>query len=106
VDFEQLVSEQPEPSKSPVQKLAPLDSASTPEPLEELTEPVPVKQDEILQQPSNLRQAAQAVVVPVQNKKSPLSSTSLFAGLIGLGVFALIVGLLVARRGVPGAIAS
>jgi hypothetical protein len=106
VDFEQLVSEQPEPSKSPVKKLAPLDSALTPEPLEELTEPDPVKQDEILQQPSNLRQAAQAVVVPVQNKKSPWNSTSLFAGLIGLGVFALIVGLLVARRGVPGAIAS
>jgi hypothetical protein len=68
--------------------------------------PVPSAQDEITQQPTNLRQAAQTVVVPVQNKQTPWSSNSLFAGLIGLGVFALIAGLVVARRGVPGAIAS
>ena len=68
--------------------------------------PVPLEQDEILQQPTNLRQAAQTVVVPVQNKQTPLSSISLFAGLIGLGVFALIAGLVVARRGVPGSMAS
>jgi hypothetical protein len=66
----------------------------------------PVAKDEILQQPSNLSQAAQSVVVPVQNKQSPWNSNSLLAGLIGLGVFALIAGLVVARRGVPGAIAS
>jgi hypothetical protein len=62
--------------------------------------------DEILQQPSDLRQAAQSVVVPAQNKQQPFSSNTLFAGLIGLGLFALIAGLIVARRGVPGAIAS
>ena len=62
--------------------------------------------DEIFQQPENLRQAAQSVVVPNQNRQQPWSSNSLFAGLIGLGVFALIAGLVVARRGVPGAIAS
>jgi hypothetical protein len=71
-----------------------------------VTAPDAVVQDEILQKPSNLSQAAQKVVVPVQNKKSPWNSNSLFAGLIGLGVFALIAGLVVARRGVPGAIAS
>jgi hypothetical protein len=75
-------------------------------PDESVTTPDPVVQDEILQQPSNLSQAAQSVVVPVQNKQSPWNSNSLFAGLIGLGVFALIAGLVVARRGVPGAIAS
>jgi hypothetical protein len=74
--------------------------------VELVTTPDPVVQDEILQQPSNLSQAAQSVVVPVQNKQSPWNSNSLFAGLIGLGVFALIAGLVVARRGVPGAIAS
>ena len=62
--------------------------------------------DEILQRPSDLQQAAQSVVVPVQNKKQPFSSSTLFAGLIGLGLFALIAGLVVARRGVPGAISS
>jgi hypothetical protein len=62
--------------------------------------------DEILQQPSDLRQAAQSVVVPVQNKQQPFSSNTLFAGMIGLGIFALIAGIVVARRGVPGAIAS
>jgi hypothetical protein len=68
--------------------------------------PVLVAQDEIIQKPTNLRQAAQTVVVPVQNKQTPWSSNSLFAGLIGLGVFALIAGLVVARRGVPGSMAS
>jgi hypothetical protein len=71
-----------------------------------VTAPNPIAQDEIVQQPSNLSQAAQKVVVPVQNKQTPWSSNRLFAGLIALGVFALIAGLVVARRGVPGAIAS
>jgi hypothetical protein len=62
--------------------------------------------DEILAQPSQLRQAAQSVVVPVQTKPQPWNSNTLLAGLIGLAVFALIAGLVVARRGVPGAIAS
>ena len=74
--------------------------------VELVTTPDPVVRDEILQQPSNLSQAAQSVVVPVQNKQSPWNSNSLFAGLIGLGVFALIAGWVVARRGVPGAISS
>jgi hypothetical protein len=62
--------------------------------------------DEILAQPSQLRQAAQAVVVPAQTKPNPWSSNTLLAGLVGLAVFSLIAGLVVARRGVPGAIAS
>jgi hypothetical protein len=62
--------------------------------------------DEILGQPSQLRQAAQSVVVPVQTKPQPWNSNTLLAGLVGLAVFALIAGLVVARRGVPGAIAN
>ena len=132
---EQQVTAQPEPSQAPSQEPANLGAVLAPEPAEELvvpivtevipnqprrnnfeeTElapddlvaaPVPSAQDEIIQKPTNLRQAAQTVVVPVQNKQTPWSSNSLFAGLIGLGVFALIAGLVVARRGVPGAIAS
>jgi hypothetical protein len=71
-----------------------------------VTPPDPVAQDEILQQPSNLTQAAQSVVIPAQDKQAPWSSSGLYIGFIGLGVFALIAGLVVARRGVPGAIAS
>lgn len=132
---EQQVTSQPEPPQTPAQESAPIEAVLAPEPVEELvglitTEVIPneppantieeyasavnelvttqdpVAQDEILQQPSNLSQAAQKVVVPVQNKQSPWNSNSLFAGLIGLGVFALIAGLVVARRGVPGVIAS
>jgi hypothetical protein len=134
-ESEQQVTAQPEPTQAPAQEPAPSNSEVAPEPVEELVAPIvteespsepevnsfeetrsapdemvttpdPVAQDEILQQPSNLSQAAQSVVVPVQNKQSPWNSNSLFAGLIGLGVFALIAGLVVARRGVPGAIAS
>jgi hypothetical protein len=134
-ESEQQVTLQPEPPQAPAQDSAPSNSELAPNPVEELvvpiaTEVIPkeprvntieesgsavnelvtapdaVVQDEILQKPSDLSQAAQKVVVPVQNKKSPWNSNSLFAGLIGLGVFALIAGLVVARRGVPGAIAS
>ena len=73
---------------------------------ESVTTRDPIAQDEILQMPSNLRQAAQRVTVPVQNNQTNLSSNGLLAGLIGIGVFALIAGLVVARSGVPGAIAS
>ena len=62
--------------------------------------------DEILQQPSTLRHAAQGVVVPTQKSTEPWSTNALFAGLVALAVFALIAGLVVARRGVPGAIVS
>lgn len=128
-------SEQPEPTQTPAQEPAPAEAVFAPEPVEEVaapisaevipnqpqvnnfeetisatedlvTEPVPLAQDEILQRPTNLRQAAQTVVVPSQSKQMSWSSNSLFAGLIGLGAFALIAGLVVARRGVPGAIAS
>ena len=81
-------------------------TAITAVPEESATEPVASAEDEILAQPSPLRQAAASVVVPTQTKPQPWSSNTLFAGLIGLGVFALIAGLIVARRGVPGAIAS
>ena len=134
-ESEQQVTSQPEPPQAPAQEPAPIEAVLAPEPVEELvapivteeipsepqannfeetrsapdemvTTPTPIAKDQILQQPSNLSQAAQSVVVPVQNKQSPWNSNSLFAGLIGLGVFALIAGLVVARRGVPGAIAS
>jgi hypothetical protein len=134
-EYEQPVASQPEPPQAPAQDPAPSNSELAPNPVEELVAPIAaevipseplakrfeetrsapdelvttpdaIAQDEILQQPSNLSQAAQKVVVPVQNKQSAWNSNSLFAGLIGLGVFALIAGLVVARRGVPGAIAS
>ena len=126
---------QPGPTQAPTQEPDPKEVALTTEPIGESTapiavevtatepqgnyfeetrsapdelvaKPIPQAQDEILQQPSNLSQAAQSVVVPAQNKTTPWSSNSLFAGLIGLGVFALIAGVVVARRGVPGMIAS
>jgi hypothetical protein len=132
---EQQVTAQPETTQAPAQEPAPSDSDVASELAEELIASIaaevipneprantieesgsaiaelrtlldPLEQDEILKQPSNLSQSAQKVVVPVQNKQTPWSSNSLFAGLIGLGVFALITGLVVARRGVPGAIAS
>jgi hypothetical protein len=132
---EQQVTAQPEPIQAPAQEPTPAYSEVASDPVEELVLPIavevitnepraitfeesgsvmdglvstadPLAQDEIIQQPTNLRQAAQTAVVPVQNKQTPWSSNSLFAGLIGLGVFALIAGLVVARRGVPGAIAS
>ena len=126
---------QPELTQAPAQEPAPEAVALTPEPVEESTVPIftevitsepqgnefeetksatddlvakptSLAQDEILQQPTNIRQAAQTVVVPVQDRQTPWSSNSLFAGLIGLGIFALIAGLVVAKRGVPGVIAS
>ena len=132
---EQQATAQPEPSQAPAQEPTPGYSEIASEPVEELVVPittevianepranafeesgsvidelvatgVPLAQDEIIQQTTNLRQAAQNVVVPIQNKQTPWSSNSLFAGLIALGVFALVAGLVVARRGVPGAIAS
>jgi hypothetical protein len=134
-DSEQPVSAQPEPTEAPAQESDSLDAVLTPELVEELTapiatvelvsetgktrifetpfvsdnsvtKPVPQLQDEILQQPSNLTQAAQTVVVPAENNQTPWGSFSLFAGLLGIGTFALIAGLVLARRGVPGAIAS
>jgi hypothetical protein len=134
-ESEQQVTAQPDPTQAPVQEPAPSNSEVAPEPVEKLVAPIaaevipnqpqsisiedsgavvnelvtapkPIAQDETVQQPSKLSQAAQKVVVPVQNKQTPWSSNSLFAGLIALGVFALIAGLVVARRGVPGAIAS
>lgn len=122
--YEQQATSQPEssqgPSQEPVVELdAPIAAEAIPnQPQRNIFEesksdtydfvsaPVPSAQDEIIQQPTNLRQAAQDVVVPVQNKQTTWSSNSLFAGLIVLGVFALIAGLVVARRGVPGVIAS
>ena len=132
---EQQLTSQPEPNPALSQEPAPVEEVLAPEPIEELVVPIttevivnkplvnnfeetrsvadelvtppdPVAQDEILQQPSNLTQAAQSVVIPAQDKQTPWSSSGLFAGLIGIGVFALIAGLVVARRGVPGAIAS
>lgn len=134
-ESEQQVTSQPEPPQAPTQEPAPTEVVLAPEPVDELVVPIATEvipnqplsisieesgsavnelvtapdaivQDEILQKPSDLSQAAQNVVVPVQNKQSAWNSNSLFAGLIGLGLFALIAGLVVARRGVPGAIAS
>ena len=127
---------QPEPTQAPPQEPTPPAAVLVPQPVEELIVPIttlvipnqprgvtsvepgvvpevavslPVptlQQDEIVQQPAELSQAAQTVLVPDQSKQQPWSSGTLFAGLIGLGLFALIAGLVVARRGVPGAIAS
>jgi hypothetical protein len=55
---------------------------------------------------SDLEQAAATVVVPSQSAKAPFSSNALFAGLLAIGIVALLVGLIVIRRGVPGAIAN
>jgi hypothetical protein len=129
------VSSQPDSSQPPTQEPSPVTEVLAPVPVQEIDAPVapeivPDKQeviastsiatapenpvaadavmpaDEIIAQPSPLRQAAQTVVVPAQKKSQPLSSNTLFVGLIGLALFALIAGLVVARRGVPGAIAS
>lgn len=60
--------------------------------------------DEIqLNQPS-LKQSAQQVVVPIQSRQQPWSNDVLIFGLVGIGLMALLAGLYVARRGVPGAI--
>ena len=129
------VSSQPDSSQPPTQEPSPVTEVLAPVPVQEIDAPVapeivPDKQeviastsiatapenpvaadavmpaDEIIAQPSPLRQAAQTVVVPAQKKSQPWSSNTLFVGLIGLALFALIAGLVVARRGVPGAIAS
>jgi hypothetical protein len=126
---------QPEQAQAPTQEPSPIAVDLTPPPLEMIDTPVAVEvipdeptvigftaitalpensvqesgateKEEILTQPSQLRQAAQSVVVPAQTKPQSWSSNTLLAGLIGLAVFALIAGLVVARRGVPGAIAS
>jgi hypothetical protein len=129
------VNSQPEPVQSPIQDPSPAEAALEPEPILAIDQPLVVEvvpdeptvvgfnaitaipenpvmesgtgeADEILSQPSNLSQAAQTVVVPTQAKPNPWNSNTLLAGLVGLAVFALIAGLVVARRGVPGAIAS
>ena len=129
------VNSQPEPVPSPIQEPSPAESALDPEPILAIDQPLVVEvvpdeptvvgfnaitaipenpvmesgtgeADEILSQPSKLSQAAQTVVVPTQAKPNPWSSNTLLAGLVGLAVFVLIAGLVVARRGVPGAIAS
>ena len=129
------VSSLPDSSQPPTQEPLPVAEVLAPVPVQEVEAPVvteivpdkpevmtstsvtPVSEnpvaveaampaDEIIAQPSPLRQAAQTVVVPAQTKSQSWSSNTLFAGLIGLALFALIAGLVVARRGVPGAIAS
>lgn len=131
----QPISSQPDSSQPPTQEPTPGSEVFEPAPIQEIDSPValelaPTKPafvastsitklpensaleeavkpaDEIIAQPSPLRQAAQSVEVPIQTKSQPWSSNTLFAGLIGLALFALITGLVVARRGVPGAIAS
>lgn len=131
----QQLTADPNPIQAPTQEPAPSNAVPAPEPETELAvpiaaevvenqlqeanlgqtrsdskvplaRPVPAVPDEILPGSSNLRQAAQSVVVPVQNTQTPWSANSLFAGLIGLGVVALIAGLVVARRGVPGFMSS
>jgi hypothetical protein len=129
------VSSQPDSPQAPTQEPSPIAEALAPIPVQDIDAPVVTEivpenpeaiastsiatapenpfaaeavmpADEIIAQPSPLRQAAQNVEVPLQTNSQPWSSNSLFAGLIGLALFALIAGLVVARRGVPGAIAS
>jgi hypothetical protein len=45
-------------------------------------------------------------VIPAQSATEPWNPSLMLAGLLGLAVFSLIAGLIVARRGVPGALAS
>jgi hypothetical protein len=129
------VSSQPDSPQAPTQEPSPIAEALAPIPVQDIDAPVVTEivpenpeaiastsiatapenpfaaeavmpADETIAQPSPLRQAAQSVVVPAQTKSQTWSSNTLFVGLIGLALFALIAGLVVARRGVPGAIAS
>lgn len=51
-------------------------------------------------------QAAQSVIVPEQNFTPGFGSLGLVAGLVALGVFGILAGFYVARRGIPGALIS
>jgi hypothetical protein len=131
---EQVISN-PLPVEAPTQEPSPSEIWLKPEPIQEIDFPVAVvldtseptavgvpefttmpadpliqtevsEDDQILTEPSQLRQAAQTVVVPPQTKLEPWNQNTLFARLIGLAIASLIAGLVVARRGVPGVIAS
>jgi hypothetical protein len=118
VPIPEQVKPQPEPTRAPPEELSLLADKANPEPplaIDDSITALPEDAaqdsgvsdlDEIHTQPSNLRQAAQSVVVPLQTKPQPWNSHTLLAGLIGIAVFALVTGLVVARRGVPGAISS
>jgi hypothetical protein len=133
-DSEPVISN-PFPIETPSQEPSPSEIWLKPEPIQEIDIPVAVvldkgeptavgltettnrsgdpaiqtevsEDDQTMSEPSQLRQAAQTVVVPPQSKLEPWNQNTLFAGLIGLALASLIAGLVVARRGVPGVISS
>lgn len=55
---------------------------------------------------TSLPQASQAVTIPAQSMQRGEASNELALGLLMLGLFALGAGLIVARRGIPGALSS
>jgi hypothetical protein len=55
---------------------------------------------------SSLPQASQTVTIPAQGAKPSFGEQFWLVGLLSIGTFALLAGLIVARRGIPGALSS
>ncbi len=55
---------------------------------------------------SSLPQARQTVTIPAQGAKPGFGEQFWLVGLLSIGTFALLAGLIVARRGIPGALSS
>jgi hypothetical protein len=51
---------------------------------------------------TSLPQAIQTVTIPAQGIQPGFGSNGLFVGFLAIGLFALVTGLLVSRRGIPG----
>ena len=84
-----------------------------PEPLYEANPPeLPVAQtlpeQPIFQSPpaSSLPQASKTVTIPAQSFQPGIDQNGWLFGFLGMGLFALVAGVIVARRGIPGALAS
>ena len=56
--------------------------------------------------PNSLPQASQTLTIPAQSGRPGVGSYGLTFGLIALGLFALVAGLVIARRGIPGVLSS
>jgi hypothetical protein len=55
---------------------------------------------------SSLPQASQTVIIPAQEFQTGLGPNGWFIGIFSMGIFALISGLIIARRGIPGILSS
>jgi hypothetical protein len=55
---------------------------------------------------SSLPQASQIVTIPAQGFQPGFGPNGWIFGLLGMGLFALVAGLVVARRGIPGVLSS